>query len=53
MVCGVDVVVEFRVQEADNLAALIITDGLMFCVPEHRDRVPAFVCSVCCEVKVP
>lgn len=50
--CGVDMVIEFRVQEADDLAALVVADGLVLCVPEHRDRVPTFVCPVCCEVKV-
>lgn len=51
-VCGIDVVVEFRVQEADDLAALIVTNGLVLCIPEHRDRVPAFVRPVRREVEV-
>lgn len=50
--CGIYVVVELSVQEADDLAALVVTNGFVLCVPEHRDRVPAFVRPVRREVEV-
>lgn len=50
--CGIYVVVEFRVQEADDLTALIVANGLVLCVPEHWDCVPAFVRPVRREVEV-
>jgi hypothetical protein len=32
--------VEFRVQHADNLAALIVDDGLLLLIPQRRHRIP-------------
>lgn len=47
-----DVIVEFGVEEADDLAALVVADGLVRGVPEHGDGVATVVGGVGGKVEI-